>query len=242
MIRTRAKDVGAFAQNMRAVCMLIVLIGVSLALAKAAPVDDLASSDQAVRDKAAEELRATHKEIPEDVWVPIVDKINNGHTHKEVLELLRPFNVKPGFGAGGGGAYSQSYRLDSQWILICSFQNDGDILFKRQLVRDLERVSIAPAEDFTGIWVVYFVNGQKSAQINYRAGKRFGEFTSYRADGSKAHVVNYTFEGPEGDDIGYHPSGSVSYRGQFRSGKPYGTWTWYDEVGKIVSTKNYPEQ
>jgi len=44
-----------------------------------------------------------------------------------------------------------------------------------------------------------------------------------------------------GDDTGYHPSGEVAYRGQYKEGKQVGTWTWYDETGKVTSTQKHPE-
>jgi len=225
---------------MKAASMLLFLAGFSLSLAQATPIDDLASSDQAIRDRAAAELRATFKNTPETKWTPEVDKIKKGQTKKKVLELLRPFDVKEEGGAGSGQSHSQSYRLDNEWILICWFQNDSDILIDRQLGQSLKHVWIAPAKDFTGIWVVYFVNGHKSHQINYKEGQYFGEFMSYHSDGSKACVQHYTSEGADGVDTGYYPSGSISYRAQYQAGKPVGSWIWYDEAGEVTSTREHP--
>jgi hypothetical protein len=226
-------------KNMKAPSMLLLLVAFSFSIANGAPIDDLASPDQAIRDKAAAELRITFKDTPEIKWTPTVDKIKKGQTKKEILGLLRPFDVKEEGGADSGQSYSQSYRLDDEWILICWFQNDGDVLIDRKLERSLRQVWIAPAKDFSGLWVTYFVNGHKSHQINYRDGQYFGEFIAYHSDGSKAYVQNYTSEGADGEDTGYYPSGSVSYRGQYKSGKPVGTWIWYDETGTVTSTREY---
>jgi antitoxin component YwqK of YwqJK toxin-antitoxin module len=46
--------------------------------------------------------------------------------------------------------------------------------------------------------------------------------------------------GVDGEDIGYHRNGKVAYRGRHKDGKQVGTWTWYDETGKVTSTKTHP--
>jgi hypothetical protein len=229
-----------FGKNMKSASILLLLVALSFSIANGAPIDDLASPDQAIRDKAAAELQLTFKDTPETKWTSTVDKIKKGQTKKEILALLRPFNVKEEGGAGSGQSHSQSYRLDDEWILVCWFQNDGDVLIGRKLDRSLRHIWIAPAKNFSGLWVTYFVNGHKSHQINYIDGQYLGEFIAYRADGSKAYVQHYSLEGADGDDTGYYPSGSVSYRAQYRAGKPIGTWNWYDEDGKVTSTREHP--
>ena len=209
-------------------------------MATASPIDDLASSQQLVRDKAAAVLRATFTGTPEAKWTPTVEKIKKGQTKKEILELLRPFSVTEEEGMGSGQSHSQSYRLDKEWVLMCWFQNEGDVLINRELVSSLKHVWISPPKNFTGTWVVYFVNGQKSHQINYRDGQYWGEFIAYRSDGSRAYVQHYAADGADGEDTGYYPSGKISYRAYYKAGKPVGTWSWYDEAGKVISTKEHP--
>lgn len=219
--------------------MLPLFVVLSFSTAQGALLDDLVSSDQATRDKAAAELRATFKDTPQTKWNPIVDQIKKGHRKRAILELLRPFDVKQEGGAGSGQSHSQSYRLDDEWILICWFRNDGDVLFDRRLEHSIRDLWIAPAKGFSGIWVTYFVNGHKSHQISYRDGQYFGEYVAYHPDGSKACVQHYTSEGADGDDTGYFPSGNVAYRGQHRAGKPVGTWIWYDKDGNVTSTREH---
>lgn len=207
---------------------------------KRCPVDDLASSNQSVRDKAATELRATFLDTPETKWTNTIEALKKGQTESEVLELLRPFGVTKEMGVGRGQSQSQSYRLDNEWILICSFKNEGNILIGHQLVRQLKDIWVAPDKNFTGKWIVYYVNGHKSREINYKNGAYFGEFIAYYSNGSKAYVQHHTLDGTDGEYTGYYPSGAVSYRGQYKAGKRYGTWTWYDESGKIKSTQDHP--
>jgi len=226
---------------MRSIFILLLILPTLIwSISAASPIEDLASPNQELRDKVAAELRTVFRSTPESKWTPIVDKITKGLSKIEILKLLEPFHVTEQMGEGSGQSHSQSYRLDNEWILICWFQNDGDILIGRELQYSLRHVWIAPAEDFTGTWIVYFVNGHKSHEINYKDGQYFGELIAYHSDGSKSCVQHYKSLGADGEDTGYYPSGSVSYRGQYRSGKPVGTWTWYDEAGKVTSTREHP--
>ena len=226
-------------KNRRAILVLLAFSGYS----SANPLADLTSPDQAVRDKAAAELHKAFQDTPETKWTPIVEKLTKGQSKTNVLELLRPFDVRAaGEGScAGGGSYSESYRLDNEWLLVCWFQNVGNTLIDRQLTRSMKHVWTAPPKDYTGKWIVYFVNGQKSHEIDYRNGQYVGEFISYRPDGTKCVVQHYTETGANGDDTGYNPSGKVTYRGRYKDGKQIGTWTWYDEEGNVTSTQEHPE-
>ncbi len=156
------------------------------------PIDDLASPNQAVRDKAAEVLRATFKSTPESKWAPTIEKITKGQSKKEVQELLRPLNATWEVSMGTGQTHSEVYRLDSEWLLSCGFHNTGDTLIDRKLTRSLKHIWVAPPNTYTGVWTAYFVNGQKSHVVNYKNGKYFGEFISYHWDGSTRSVQHYS--------------------------------------------------
>jgi hypothetical protein len=218
---------------------LLASLALAGSLATGSPLEDLASPDQGIRDKAAAELRASFQSTPESKWQPVIDGIKAGQTKGEILELLKPFKVTPEMGVGSGQSHSEGYRLDDEWILMCAFRNEGDILTGRSLIRSIRQVAPAAPKDFTGKWVLYFVNGNKSHEIPMKDGKYFGEFIAYHPNGAKACVQHYTEEGASGDDTGYHPSGKVSYRGQHKAGKQTGKWTWYDEDGQITSTRDY---
>jgi antitoxin component YwqK of YwqJK toxin-antitoxin module len=211
-------------------------------VADGAPIDDLASPNQKLRDKAAAELRVSFRNTPESKWTPIVDQITKGQSKNEIMKLLQPFNVTEGMGAGSGQSHSESYRLDDEWILICYFYNEGDILIDRTLTPSIRQVGIKPPENFTGQWVLYFINGTKSHEISMKDGHYFGEFIAYHSNGAKSCVQHYTDHVADGTDTGYHRSGKIAYTGQYKKGKQVGTWTWFDESGKISSTRVYPEE
>jgi len=142
-------------------------------------------------------------------------------------------------GMGGGGSYQQSYRLDDLWLVECCFTNSDNKLFLIRLYAFLRSVWVPPCPHFTGVWVTYFLNGQKSHEIHYKDGLNFWEFTSFRPDGSKCVVQHYNSSGCDGEDTGYYPSGKINYRGCYKSGKQVGTWTWYNEDGSVKSTQDH---
>jgi len=160
-------------------------------------------------------------------------------TKTNVLQLLSSFKVTLQAGVGSGGSYSDFYRLDDAWVLICWFHNKGDVLFDRTISPSLRNVWIAPSTNFTGAWVTYYVNGQKSHEIHYADGKYHGEFIAYNPDGSKCYVQHYDHHGAEGADTGYYNSGRIKYRGVYKAGKQVGTWIWYNEDGSTNSLKDY---
>lgn len=222
--------------------LLTILATMLLPLAVASPIEDLASLNQEVRDKAAAELRQSFKSTPEDKWLPTVAKITKGQSKTEILRLLEPFNVTKEMGAGSGQSHSESFRLDDEWILICYFYNEGDILIDRELTKSIRQVGVSPPKGFTGRWVLYYVNGNLSHEIPMKDGRYLGEFIAYHANGAKAYTQHYTEMGIDGPDTGYHPTGKVAYTGQYKKGKQAGTWIWYDESGKISSTRTFPEE
>jgi hypothetical protein len=158
-------------------------------------------------------------------------------TKTNVLELLSPFKVTPQGGFVSGSSSSESYRLDDAWVLTCGFR--GSVLFERTLSSSLRYVWVAPSTNFTGTWVTYYVNGQRSHEIHYDDGKYHGEFVAYNPDGSKCYVQHYDHNVAEGADTGYYPSGHISYQGLYRAGKQVGTWIWYNEDGSTKSTEDY---
>ena len=203
------------------------------------PADDLASPAQEVRDAAAKILRSSYTTPSRTNWESVVNSITNGMTKTNLLELLSPYHVTPMWGMGSGGSHSQSYRLDDAWMLDCWFRNQGDILIERTLSPSLRNAWVPPPTNFTGIWITYFVNGQKSHQIHYDNGKYHGELIAYIPDGSKCYVQHYNHHVAEGADTGYFASGRTNYHGVYKSDKQVGIWIRYNEDGSVKSTKDY---
>jgi uncharacterized protein len=116
----------------------------------------------------------------------------------------------------------------------------GDALLHHALIEQMRHVWIEPPADFTGVWITYFVNGQRSHEIHYRNGQYFGTLTSFHANGAKAVVQHIGAEGAEGEETDYSPSGALNYAGRHSNGKPAGTWVSYNEDGSVRSTLENP--
>lgn len=222
--------------------LLIVVGCLFVARVGAAPLEDLRSPTQQVRDAAAALLRATFVPPPRSRWEHVVAAINPGDSSDTIVQLLQPYRVTREMGSSSGQSFGESYRLDDLWQLRCSFRRleSGDALLGHELIESMRYVWIEPPAAFTGVWSTYFVNGQRSHEIQYRNGQYFGTFTSFYANGSKAVVQHYGAEGADGEDTGYFPSGALSYKARYSKGKPTGTWVWYNEDGSVRSTRENP--
>jgi hypothetical protein len=178
-------------------------------------VAELSSPDPKVRDNAAAEIRGTCKEVPESKWQPLLKAINTGEDKADVLKLLKPLHVELVPTISGGGYQVECYRLDDDWILKCWYQDGTDRLGDKQLLLDIKRIWVDCPEHYTGKWVEYFANGQKSAETNCKDGQG------------------------EGDQIRYYPSGRVWFIDHYKGGEAVGTSMWYDEKGIIDRTDEW---
>ena len=229
--------------TMRPPCLLIAaLLFCATDRLIASPRSDLSSISQETRDAAAKILRGSYSPPPRTRWEPIVDAIKIGDSKDKILEQLRPFSPTPEMCTASGGSYCDCYRLDDLWLVRCCYRVSDDTLFKHELVEFLRWVWVAPPSHFSGVWVTYFPNGQRSHEIHYQDGQYSGEVTTFRFDGSKCVVQRYGPEGVDGEDTGFFPSGGVKYRGNWKAGKQVGTWTWYKEDGSIRSTREPAKQ
>jgi len=220
---------------------LLVLIGALFSAGNlfASPTADLNSLNQQIRDDAAKILRTNYTAPSRTNWDAVISSITNGIKKIDLLKFLSPYKVTPMGGGGSGNSYNQSYRLDDTWILICWFRDGSDVLLDRELNSSLRYVWVDPPANFSGMWVTYYVNGQKSHEIHYDQGKYNGEFIAYNPDGSKCYVQHYNHHVDEGDDTGYFSSGRVKYHGVYKAGIQVGLWVWYNEDGSTNSTKDY---
>ena len=66
-----------------------------------------------------------------------------------------------------------------------------------------------------GVWISYFENGQKNSESNFKDG------------------IN------NGYSMVWFPNGNVRYFGDYLNGKRSGTWTYYNEKGKVVKSESY---
>jgi antitoxin component YwqK of YwqJK toxin-antitoxin module len=200
-------------------------------------VFQLRSSDQKSRDAAAAELRNSYVPTTRSRWEPLVASIKPRTAKAALRQLLQPARLQSG--EGTGQSHMEEYSLDDCWKVRCWFSNADDTLLSIELIEFMRSIWVKPQEKFTGVWTTYFVNGQKSHDIQYKDGKYDGTFTPYHSNGSKAYVQRYVDHVIDGEDVGYFPTGQIQYRGNYRAGRQVGTWTRYSEDGSVRSKQEF---
>ena len=182
----------------------------------------LSSPLQAERDVGATKLRAVFTPSNKQDWEQRLSKIHPGMSKSDVEKALAGF--KPEIGLGGGNAYSFQYRLDYCFVLSVWYENQSNKVISSELSESMKYIWVEPTKDFSGKWVVYYINGHKSHEINYKNGRYNGDFLGYHPNGNLALVQHYQQNRIEGEDLGYFPSGKVSYKGQDKNGEMTGKW------------------
>jgi MORN repeat variant len=206
------------------------------------PREDIESASPEVRAAAAKVLLRSFTPPPREKWEEVFKPQVKGMTREKLEEYLQPYYVIPGSGAGGGGGYSKSYRLDDCWEVVCGFLQKDDTLVSWKFYSSPKRVWVEPPRDFTGAWTTYHVNGQKSAEAQYVDGRRHGTGTVFSEYGAELCVEHYTQGLPDGETLWYYPSGRLRSRGFYKAGNPVGTWTHYKKDGTVESTTVHPAE
>jgi hypothetical protein len=207
------------------------------------PTSDLASPSQEKRDAAAKMLRVTAKPSSKFKWVLRTAFIRAGETQTNIFDFLRAYNLstQPEAGMGGLGAYYE-YRLDDYWLLGCEFNNidyKNLILEKWKLIPRWRDIFFLPSTNFSGVWITYYANGQKSSEGNYKDGNRSGEFIDFYLDGSRSSVWHYENGKRNGLWTQYFPSGRIQIQCLLSNYLKIGDMVWYYENGLKQSITHY---
>ncbi len=143
-----------------------------------------------------------------------------------LLPDLKPAERKTAMQAGmwSGQSGVAIVRLDDYWSVNLPLTD-----FRPQktepdskLDESIRPLWVPAPGDQNGKWVTYYVNGQVSHEIEYKAGQYDGTFTAYRSDGSKLYQQHYKLGVCEGADTGWHANGKKSYEGQYKRDKQDG--------------------
>lgn len=203
----------------------------------------LGSTNQQDRDVASKKLLVVFHPSNKEGWKHRLSWVRPGMILNDVekkLEKVTGQKSKATMVTCGGFSCSQSYRLDYCYVLTIWYAPGNDNkLISSEVVEQLEYKWVEPPPKFTGVWITYYVNGQKSHEINYKDGKYNGQFTSFYTGGSKSVIQHYVDNIAEGEDTGYFPSGRIMYRGVYKAGVQVGMWTWYNEDETVRSTQDH---
>ena len=89
---------------------------------------------------------------------------------------------------------------------------------------------------FTGVAVEKYKNGQKSAELNYKAGKMHGLHTGWHENGQKKKEINYKDGKRDGLRTGWHENGQKREEGNFKGGKLMTSVVWKPNGKKCPHT------
>jgi len=211
----------------------------------ASPIDDLTSPLPEKREAAAKILRAHYTPPPQTNWDSLLATLKPGDKKTNVEAILLTRGFKP---SGGIGEQLESfdYKVDEVWTLRCLYNYQGqyrgnETLYGRNLFFSPEWRPVAYPSNYTGIWIEYYINGQKCMETTLRNGIRWGDHTCYSFDGSKVYVEHNDPSKPEVGWTEYYHSGSIKLKGrQNKTGSPIGIWTNYSEQdGSVISTQTW---
>jgi len=114
-----------------------------------------------------------------------------------IEQHLRSLDIKPSDFGPKEQLRRVDYRLDEAWILKCEYQqwqgqHPGiEALYSREVLLSPIYFRVKAPTNFTGVWIEYYINGQKFVESNMKDGLRQGDLTYYKYDGSKSYVEHY---------------------------------------------------
>jgi hypothetical protein len=230
---------------MKPVLITCLALG-SLIKAAASPAADLSSPSPEIRVAAAAKLRVSYRPPPRASWDSLLAKLKLGDARTNVEAILKANAVAEGAGMGGAGFSHISHRLDEAWVLKCQYRWGSagwrqETLDARSLELRPSYVNVAAPTNFTGVWILYYVNGQKCMETYMKDGVWSGDQVNYLDDGHKWIIKHYEPGSPEiGYTQYYYRSDKVMTRGKVDGkGSRIGMWTNYSKLdGSVVDT--YP--
>lgn len=146
------------------------------------------------------------------------------------------------------------YNKDEQFkkslsLLFCSYENPDTIIQKGNLIfglygdkMDTLFSGIMKDGKRNGIWRYYqaHTNNYQILEGQYQNNKRNGLFRKYyELTNQLIYEENYKDNLPDGQFIWWYSNGQVESKKYFARGKPIGLWTFYNDKGKLINTKNY---
>jgi antitoxin component YwqK of YwqJK toxin-antitoxin module len=92
---------------------------------------------------------------------------------------------------------------------------------------------------YTGKWIYWHDNGQKSSEGNYIDGKRSGHWIYWHDNGQKSSEGNYIDGKRSGHWINWHDNGQKSSEGDYIDGNGEGHWIYWHNNGQKSGECDY---
>lgn len=83
-----------------------------------------------------------------------------------------------------------------------------------------------------GLSTVWFENGQKQIEAEYRDGKKAGKWISWYENGQKRIESTYRDSREDGLWMSWYGNGQKNREGEFRAGNEEGIWTFWRQNGQ----------
>lgn len=90
-----------------------------------------------------------------------------------------------------------------------------------------------------GEYVKYYKNGVMEMQGTMKDGERNGVWKSWYEDGAPWSETTFLHGKKNGKTVSWYAKGNKRYEGSYNNDLESKTWTFWDEKGKLLQTKNY---
>ena len=94
---------------------------------------------------------------------------------------------------------------------------------------------------YTGEQFLFYENGQKKAEINFKNGKPDGLFVGWYENGQKMAETNFKDGKPDGLAVGWHENGKKKMEGSWKNDKEDGLHTQWHENGQKNEENNWKD-
>jgi uncharacterized protein (TIGR02145 family) len=134
----------------------------------------------------------------------------------------------------GGGAEEKVAELEELQKKSYGYGNVYYVQKTRYFVQEV-------SEPYSGKFIATYGNNSIKEEGTLKDGKRHGEITTYREDGSIDKVEAFENNVLNGKWKAYYENGNLMCTGHYKDGKQNGEWKSYYENGKLMRVENYKD-
>jgi antitoxin component YwqK of YwqJK toxin-antitoxin module len=176
-------------------------------------------------------------------WTEKINQVKPGMRQAEVLKILPVLPNSWRWSGSNPQTRDRVHWVNDHWQVVVTYPTQpgqpDEVLERPKLVQKERMVKVPLPAGYTGPWTLWFVNGQKAEDSQYREGKYDGVHSTYYENGQKrfeGHYKNGRSDGPFGF---WYPDGQKRTEGQWRNGARDGTVTQWHPNGVKESELNY---
>ncbi len=153
-------------------------------------------------------------------------------------------------------AFSKEFSTQDNSAIVTYFDTKGNVVSKGKMIGKLYEgnwvyyhkgsTEIMLEERYVngkldGLKTTYYANGNKTEELNYKAGLRDGENLYYSPKGILIKKLNYSNDLLQGPAEYYDGTGQLIIKGQYKADAKDGLWQYYSN-GKLSREERFPKQ